>query len=130
MPSASQLSTSYLVTGSKETILEMVCASPSFFIDRIFGIKSFDKNMHVSSVCLKIKSTDYTPIESKKPIVVYLKYMFAMWVASHSHLFLDQIPINLNCAPSSLYVTFGSSSLCIPLARYCTIVSTSLNDFH
>jgi hypothetical protein len=58
------------VISSKHTSVLMVCAKPSFFIVRIFSTYSLLVKRVFSSVYFTMKSTDSTPMESKKPMVV------------------------------------------------------------
>lgn len=73
--------------------------------------------MVLSSVYSRMKSTACTPIESKKPMVVYVMYILAMWVVVHSHLFLAQIPVNSQSLPSP-YVFVTKFSFRMPLATF------------
>lgn len=80
----------------------MLLARLVFFMSMSFLIYSSVEKIHDNSVYFKMKSTAYTPIESKKPIVVWEKYIFAICVICHSGRFLDQIPANSQSRPSPL----------------------------
>ena len=125
MPTPRHSSLSVGLKSSKHTRLLMVRARPSFFIYMTFLTYSIVVKMVLSSVYSRMKSTACTPIESKKPMVVYVMYMLAMWVVVHSHLFLAQIPVNSQSLPSP-YVYVTKLSFRMPLATFWQIVSTCL----